>query len=122
LTPSPSYSSAHKWKSVRGTYNYSRRGLYTCLLFSLGKLQNVRTHEGRLRRTISWAVVAHAFNPSTWQAEAGGFLSSRPAWSSEWVPGQPGLHRETLSQKNQTKPNKKRDNKSNGVSSTEKHM
>jgi hypothetical protein len=25
------------------------------------------------------AVVAHAFNPSTWEAEAGGFLSSRPA-------------------------------------------
>jgi hypothetical protein len=31
-----------------------------------------------------WAVVAHAFNPSTWEAEAGG------------VPGQTGLHRETL--------------------------
>ena len=26
-------------------------------------------------------VVAHAFNPSTREAEAGGFLSSRPAWS-----------------------------------------
>jgi hypothetical protein len=31
----------------------------------------------------SWAVVAHAFNPSTWEAEAGGFLSLRPAWSTE---------------------------------------
>jgi hypothetical protein len=31
----------------------------------------------------SWAVVAHAFNPSTWEAEAGRFLSSRPAWSTE---------------------------------------
>jgi hypothetical protein len=29
------------------------------------------------------AVVAHAFNPSTWEAVAGGFLSSRPAWSTE---------------------------------------
>jgi len=28
-------------------------------------------------------VVALAFNPSTWEAEAGGFLSSRPAWSTE---------------------------------------
>jgi hypothetical protein len=27
---------------------------------------------------MSQAVVAHAFNPSTWEAEAGGFLSSRP--------------------------------------------
>ena len=24
-----------------------------------------------------------AFNPSTWEAEAGGFLSLRPAWSTE---------------------------------------
>jgi hypothetical protein len=31
----------------------------------------------------SRAVVTHAFNPSTWEAEAGGFLSSRPAWSTE---------------------------------------
>jgi hypothetical protein len=48
-------------------------------------------------------MLAHAFNPSTWEAEAGGFLSSRPAWSKEWVPGQPGLHRETLSQKKKKK-------------------
>jgi hypothetical protein len=44
-------------------------------------------------------VVAHSFNPSTWEAEAGRFLSSRPAWSTKWVPGQPGLYRETLSWK-----------------------
>jgi hypothetical protein len=29
------------------------------------------------------AVMAHTFNPSTWEAEAGGFLSSRPAWSTK---------------------------------------
>jgi hypothetical protein len=28
-------------------------------------------------------VVAHTFNPSTREAEAGGFLSLRPAWSTE---------------------------------------
>jgi hypothetical protein len=27
--------------------------------------------------------VAHTFNPSTWEAEAGGFLSLRPAWSTK---------------------------------------
>jgi hypothetical protein len=53
--------------------------------------------------------VAHAFNPSTWEAEAGGFLSSRLAWSTELVPGQPELHRETLSQK--TKNNNNNNNK-----------
>jgi hypothetical protein len=31
----------------------------------------------------SLAMVAHACNPSTWEAEAGRFLSSRPAWSTE---------------------------------------
>jgi hypothetical protein len=29
------------------------------------------------------AVVAHAFDPSTWEAEAGRFLSSKPVWSTE---------------------------------------
>jgi hypothetical protein len=43
-------------------------------------------------------MVVHAFDPSTQEAEAGGFLSLRPAWSTKWVPGQPGLYRETLSQ------------------------
>ena len=33
-------------------------------------------------------VVVYAFNPSTWEAEAGGFLSSSPACSTEWIPGQ----------------------------------
>jgi hypothetical protein len=60
----------------------------------------------------------HAFNPSTWEAEAGRFLSSRPAWSTEWVPGQPGLHRETLSQKKKKKwtRNLKRDATSGFIS------
>ena len=32
---------------------------------------------------IEPVVVAHAFNPSTREAEADGFLSSRTAWSTE---------------------------------------
>jgi hypothetical protein len=55
-------------------------------------------------------VVAHAFNPSTWEAEAGRSLSWRPAWSTEWVPGQPELHRETLSHP-PPKPNKTKEEK-----------
>jgi hypothetical protein len=42
-------------------------------------------------------VMANAFNPSTWEAEAGEFLSLRPVWSTELVPGQSRLLRETLS-------------------------
>jgi hypothetical protein len=35
------------------------------------------------KQTKGQALVAHALNPSTWEEEAGGFLSSRPAWSTE---------------------------------------
>jgi hypothetical protein len=74
--------------------------IHTDLVLCIETFHKLRLH--------SWAVVAHASNPSTWEAEAGGFLSSRSVWSTEWVPGQPGLHRETLSQTNkQTNKNKK---------------
>jgi hypothetical protein len=33
------------------------------------------------KQESGWAVVAHAFNPSSWEAEADRFLSSRPAWT-----------------------------------------
>ena len=38
-----------------------------------------------LFRNCYWgrAMAAHSFNPSTWEAEAGGVLSSRSAWSIE---------------------------------------
>jgi hypothetical protein len=32
----------------------------------------------------------HAYNPSTWEAKAGEFLSSRIAWSTEQVIRHPG--------------------------------
>jgi hypothetical protein len=48
-------------------------------------------------------VVVHAFNPSTQEAEAGGFFSLRPAWSTQWVPGESGLHRENPVSKKQEK-------------------
>jgi hypothetical protein len=68
-------------------------------------------------------VVVHTFNPSTWEAEAGRFLSSRPAWSTELVSGQLGLHRETLPQnktkQNKTKQNKTKQNKTKRLQSRE---
>jgi major histocompatibility complex class I len=36
-----------------------------------------------LKTIIVPGVVAHAFNPSTQEVEAGGFLSLRPAWSTK---------------------------------------
>jgi hypothetical protein len=35
------------------------------------------------KRSPELGVVVHAFNPSIWEAKAGGFLSSRPAWSTK---------------------------------------
>jgi hypothetical protein len=35
------------------------------------------------KKDLAWAVVMHAFNPRTWEAEAGGFLSLWLAWSTE---------------------------------------
>ena len=55
-------------------------------------------------------MVVHTFNPSAWKAEAGGSQGSRPAWSTEQVLGQPGLHRETLSQ-NKKQTTKQKTNK-----------
>ena len=46
------------------------------------------------------------FNPSTWEAGVGRFLSLIPVWKIEQVPGQPVLHRETLSQKQRNKQTK----------------
>jgi hypothetical protein len=51
-------------------------------------------------------VVAHTFNPSIWRLKQVDLPSSKLAWSIEQVPGQPGLHRETLSQKTKTKTKK----------------
>jgi hypothetical protein len=60
------------------------------------------------KKNSSQAVVVQAFNPSTREAEAGRSLSSRPAWPTELVPGQPGLQRNSVSKK---KKNKKKQNK-----------
>ena len=57
---------------------------------------------------MSRALVADAFIKSTWEAKAGRFVSSKPAWTSQWAPGQPGLHREAcLGKRNLSRKKKK---------------
>jgi hypothetical protein len=72
-------------------------------------LQEARAPSSIFHKTVQVqpGMVVHAFNPSTREAEAGRFLSSRPAWSTKRVPGQPGLHRETLSRKTNKQTNKR---------------
>ena len=71
-----------------------------CKLSESGDEQKAlnKEFESFVRKTNArntWAV-AHTFNPSTQEAQAGGSLNLRPVWSTQQVPGQPGLHRETL--------------------------
>jgi hypothetical protein len=61
---------------------------------------NVENQNGIKKGFTFQAVVVHAFNPSTWEAEPDRFLSSISVWSIERVPGHPGLHRKTLSKIN----------------------
>jgi hypothetical protein len=54
------------------------------------------------------AVVVHAFNPSTWEADAGRFLSSgKPGLQSEFQDSQ-GYTEKPCLEKNQKKKKKKR--------------
>jgi hypothetical protein len=55
-------------------------------------------------------VVENAFNPSTREAEAGGFLSSRPAWSTEFQDSQGYTEKPCL-----RKPKKEKRKKRNQV-------
>jgi hypothetical protein len=47
------------------------------------KTLNVQNKERILKPAKKPGVVVHTFIPSAWEAEAGEFLSSRPAWSTE---------------------------------------
>jgi hypothetical protein len=60
------------------------------------------------------SVVAHTFNPSTREAEAGGFLSSRPAWStlqSEFQDSQGYTEKLCLGKKKRERERRKRKKK-----------
>ena len=55
--------------------------------------------------------MAHDFNPSTLESEAGRSLNSKPALSTEQVPGQSWLHKQTLSRKKQNNKSEKEEGK-----------
>jgi hypothetical protein len=59
------------------------------------KISNKKLKKGTRFRLIKinsvLAVVLHLFNSSTWEAGAGRPLSSKLAWTTELVPGQPWL-------------------------------
>ena len=57
-------------------------------------------------KSSSWAEVTHAFNPSTREAEAGRFLSLKPAWSTVSSRIARATQRNPVSKQNKVKQNK----------------
>ena len=51
-------------------------------------------------------MVAQAFNPRTWEADTGGFLSSRPAWTARATQRNPASKKKK--KKEQTNKNKRK--------------
>jgi hypothetical protein len=90
------------WLSIPSSHSKVSVATVPVMSCSFSLLEHLYIH-GTYTNLYRLSVVAHAFNPSTWEAEAGEFLNLRPAWSTERVPGQPGLHRETLSRKSKNK-------------------
>jgi hypothetical protein len=71
------------------------------MLFPLSQCSQNKSH---LKHSC-WALVAHAFNPSTWEAEAGRFLSPRPACSTESSRTARATQRNLVSKKPKKKKN-----------------
>jgi hypothetical protein len=57
--------------------------LILSLTLPVPNMHRVHIHMQKKKKNKPRAVVAHTFNPSTWEAEAGRCLSLRPAWSTK---------------------------------------
>ena len=92
-----------RWLWVQGRFGLYSSGQLGCKVRSyLKKKKKKKSQKKKKKKGISQLVVAHTFSPSTREAEAGGPLSSGPAWSAEWVSRQL-TYWETLPQHNKTK-------------------
>jgi hypothetical protein len=78
----------------------------------VGGGKRIINQPGKLNKTLAQeikmgpGVVAHTFNPSTREAEAGGFLSSRPAWSKSEFQDSQGYTEKPRLEKNKQKKKK----------------
>jgi hypothetical protein len=72
----PRFNSQHPHGSLKLSVTPVPRGLHT-------NAHKIKLNELFIKESFSQVAVVHAFNPSTWEAETGRFLSSRPAWSTK---------------------------------------
>jgi hypothetical protein len=82
------FSLRNKTKVILIGASGTERGFPLCsYLQNLSSPKTLAAKEEKCKQewmSDSWAWWrTHAFNPSTWEAEAGRFLSSRPTWSTE---------------------------------------
>jgi hypothetical protein len=83
-------------RQLTTVYNSSSRGSDTYVYMPTGRCTHVHITKNNKNGALKYSqinvrkkpqelpgMVADAFNPSPWETEAGGFLSSRPAWSTK---------------------------------------
>jgi hypothetical protein len=81
----------------------------------------VLIHTIDIKKKRKPGVVEYAFNPSTWEAEAGRFLSSRPAWSTKSSTTARAIQRNPVSKDQKKKKKNKKKKTSRSVSAFVNH-
>jgi hypothetical protein len=69
----------HEHQAMEASEKLNTGFSYPCCFFLLRRSLLIGHYDATILVKRSRVVVAHTFNPSTWEAEAGGFLSLRPA-------------------------------------------
>jgi hypothetical protein len=77
------YISSRLISGMLSVYRYRNTHTYIPFMYIYTYVYLIFFQLNHLKIGHKPGVVAHAFNPSTREAETGGFLSSRPAWSTE---------------------------------------
>jgi hypothetical protein len=78
------------------------------ILYQCRQILNTKLpFKSKLQAWLWYLKLSHAFNPSTWEAEAGRSVSLRTTLSTETVPGSQGYTEKSCLKNKQTKTNEK---------------
>ena len=107
----PKWLHLHTYTHMR-SYTYSCICTHTCIgvhthttltHYTGFYCQLATNYRNKRRGNLDLRTASDTSNPSTQEAEMGWSLRLNLTWSTEQVPGQPGLHRETLFQRRKGK-------------------